>query len=453
VRLVSGLGKEDWLINKYVFCNTIGRLFLCQLLTFGIVNIIEFKGNGMEAFQKDIVKLIDVCRIDEHFLSIVSPMYEWRDWVTRAGASNQSLKLMDRLSEYYPDVFDQNWGTPNNHKVISPFDVARWLCQKANDVGSKSAFQLFLDFIKKTTIPLYVISLVEGVIPHETYYFDQDTYFCKFHGLPVGVHKRMNIHWANDCKNFPGEEPAYIVTKVYCDVLGLNGNRDFNRNAGKELFDIGQAHFLKSSFISLFTKEYGACIKKQWYIFEDTMPCSGFVDGSETLFLQVISPFYSEKLRLVEKDCFKSVFKKFNELPKASHDSIELALKRKTSAMNAIDIVDVAIDMGMCAESILTKSKSSEQLSLQVRLLGAKLSSSIYDERVSNYNYLKAFYNVRSSAVHNAKVDELYRVKGVGKVPPKEVLKKASEILSCCILTVIDIGGMDDLEKELILLQ
>ena len=122
--------------------------------------------------------------------------------------------------------------------------------------------------------------------------------------------------------------------------------------------------------------------------------------------------------------------------------------------MNAHDLVDRAVDLGMCAESILTQSESSEQLSLQVRLLGAKLSSDDYKEREENYNYLKAFYNIRSSAVHNAKVKDVVKVRNVGKeVPSRDVLDKASRILSSSILKVIDLGGLNDFEKELYMLK
>lgn len=121
--------------------------------------------------------------------------------------------------------------------------------------------------------------------------------------------------------------------------------------------------------------------------------------------------------------------------------------------MNVKDIVNAAIDFGMCAESILTKSQSSEQLSLQVRLLGARLSSDDYEERISHYNYLKAFYCIRSEAVHNAKTKGSYKVKGVGKPETERILNETSQILSSCILAIINLGGMDDIDKELFLLR
>lgn len=212
----------------------------------------------MEASHKDLIKLIDACRFDEHFKSLASPMFSWRDWVVNAGLSEQTTKLMDTLQESYSEVFEILWGTPDSQKAVSPFDLARWLCRKANDVGSQNALQLFLDFIENPTAPLYVISLVEGVLPDETYYFDKNTYLCKFEGLPEGVHERMNLCWYSESRDFHGVEPAYIVTKIESNVF----YKETESGKENQLFDISQSHFLKSYFLSLFTKKYAACIKR-----------------------------------------------------------------------------------------------------------------------------------------------------------------------------------------------
>lgn len=407
----------------------------------------------METCHKDLINLIDLSRFDEHFKSLASPMFAWRDWAIKEGLAEHSIKLMDILQEDYSEVFESNWGTPNSHISVSPFDLARWLCSKANNDGAKYSLQLFLDFIEKPTAPLYVISLVEGVIPDETYYFDKSTYLCTFEGLPEGVRERMNFCWRSESRDFHGEGPAYIVTRVECNVLNFSKYKGTESVTQNQLFEISHSHFLKSYFLSLFTKKFAACIKKEWCVFEESTPCSGFIDSNETSFLQVVRPFHSETLQLTDKLCLQILFEKFKGLPEASQDSIELALKRKTSAMNVNDAVDAAIDLGMCAESILTKSKSSEQLSLQVRLLGARLSSDVYEERLSHYNQLKAFYNIRSDAVHNAKIEDKYNVRGIGKIESERILNETSRILSLCVLEIIKLGGISDIDKELVLLR
>lgn len=408
----------------------------------------------MEAYQKDIISLIDECRKDEHFLKMVSPLVDWRSMVVKGGVAKKPLKLMDALLASYPNLVNRLWGTSTSRTTISPFDVAKWLCKKANDVDAKQAFKYFLNFADNQTVPLHLISLVEGAYPEQTYYFDENTRICGFEALPNGVKNRINRDWYDISRDYPGDRPAFIVTTVHQNVFDVHDYDDVVSDERRSLHDILESHTLKANFLSLFTKEYGACITGNRMLFDDTVPCSGFIDVNIISALQVLRPFYNDDLYFDDKDTLKNVFSKYNALNSKTKGAIELALKRKSSSMNSHDLVDKAVDLGMCAESILTKSESSEQLSLQVRLLGAKLSSDNYKEREVNYNYLKAFYNIRSSAVHNAKVKGVVPVRDVGKeVPSRDVLDKASHILSNCILKVIHLGGLNDFEKELYMLK
>ncbi|MBE0378323.1 HEPN domain-containing protein [Pseudoalteromonas prydzensis] len=408
----------------------------------------------MEAYQKDIVSLIDVCRKDEDFLKMVSPLIEWRSMVVSYGVAKKPLKLMDTLLARYPELLNRLWGTSTSSTTISPFDVAKWLCIKANDVGAQQAFQYFLDFTANHTAPLHLISLVEGVYPGQTYYFDNDTYICGFDALPVGVKYRMNADWYDISRDYPGARPAFIVTTVKQNVLNEHEDDDVDCDEGRALDEILNSHTLKTNFLSLFTKECGAVITRNRMLFDDTVPCSGFIDANILSTLQLLRPLHNEDVYFDEKDTLMKVFGHYSALNANTKGAVELALKRKTSSMNAHDLVDRAVDLGMCAESILTQSESTDQLSLQVRLLGAKLSSDGYKEREENYNYLKAFYKIRSSAVHNAKVRDVVKVRDVGtEVPSRDVLDKASHILSSCILKVIDLGGLNDFEKELYMLK
>lgn len=408
----------------------------------------------MEAYQKDIISLIDECRKDEHFLKMVSPLFEWRSMVVKGGVAKKPLKLMDTLLARYPELLNRLWGTSTSSTTISPYDVAKWLCLKANDVGAQQAFQYFLDFTANHTAPLHLISLVEGVYPGQTYYFDENTRICGFDALPDGVKNRINADWYDISRDYPGYRPAFIVTTVKQNVLNEHEDNNLVRDEGRALYDTLETHTLKANFLSLFTKKYGACITRNRMLFDDTVPCSGFIDVNIISALQVLRPLYTDDLYFDDSDTLKKAFSKYCALNTNSKGAIELALKRKTSSMNAHDLVDRAVDLGMCAESILTQSESTDQLSLQVRLLGAKLSSDDYKEREENYNYLKAFYNIRSSAVHNAKVKDVVKVRDVGKeVPSRDVLDKASHILSSCILKVIHLGGLNDFEKELYMLK
>ena len=44
-------------------------------------------------------------------------------------------------------------------------------------------------------------------------------------------------------------------------------------------------------------------------------------------------------------------------------------------------------------------------------------------------------------------------MRDIGKIEPKRILNETSKILSLCILEIIELGGISDLDKELILLR
>jgi len=83
--------------------------------------------------------------------------------------------------------------------------------------------------------------------------------------------------------------------------------------------------------------------------------------------------------------------------------------------------------------------------------LGSKLATDDPVLRAEYYHYLKAFYGIRSSAVHNGEVKNTYTVKYLGKEETHKIIMKTSEILSACLIKVIEQGGLDDEQKEKLL--
>ena len=147
----------------------------------------------------------------------------------------------------------------------------------------------------------------------------------------------------------------------------------------------------------------------------------------------------------------QDIYKKYNSLSKPIRNSIGVSLQRKSEALSRGSIIDAVIDLGICAESILTLQGSSEQSALQVMVLGSKLATDEPNLRAEYYHYLKAFYGIRSSAVHNGEVRNSYTVKYLGKVETDVIIMKISEILSACLIKVIEQGGLDDEQKEKLL--
>lgn len=77
-----------------------------------------------------------------------------------------------------------------------------------------------------------------------------------------------------------------------------------------------------------------------------------------------------------------------------------------------------------------------------------------YKECEKNYNYLKVFYSICLFVVYNVKVKDVVKVRDVGsKVFLLDVFEKMLFILFSCIFKVINLGGLNDFEKEFYMLK
>src|SRR5690606_38614860 len=99
-----------------------------------------------------------------------------------------------------------------------------------------------------------------------------------------------------------------------------------------------------------------------------------------------------------------------------------------------------------------TSPKTRDQLSLQIRVLGAKLASSDPEKRAEVFSKLKCIYGIRSEAVHNGSVEKSYKIKGMGDKSTSSILDEGISILGDCLKEIIKRGGLsqEDTEKLLI---
>jgi len=321
---------------------------------------------------------------------------------------------------------------------------------KACSVGAENSFGFFESLIEKPQVPLYVVSLVDRLEVTQTYHFDDNTYLCNFFGLPPSIQIQINRVWDQDRRACSAEAPVFIVTERTDNIFGDN---DLNMSSSSSVpYSLETLrHIDLNPFLSLFSNKTGSKIHRQFYLYGDEVPCSSLIG---VIYGAYSGESYSTRcgeLCVDSADHIRQVYEKYMSLSKPVQNTIKVSLRRKSKAMASPFSVDAAIDLGICAESVLTPKDSSEQLALQVRVLGSKLATDDPVLRAEYYHYLKAFYGIRSSAVHNGEVKNSYTVKYLGKVETHTIIMKTSEILSACLIKVIEQGGLDDEQKEKLL--
>jgi len=404
----------------------------------------------MDAFRKEIIELIDVCRSDRHFLLLSNSLRPWREYVIDFGVGEAPLQLMDILFKHYAEYFHKQWGSVRINTQVTPLELAQWLCVKASSVGAEKSFGFFESLIENPQVPLYVVSLVDRIEVKETLHFDDKTYLCNFLGLPPSIQFQANRMWDQDRRACSAEQPVFIVTELTDTILGDN---DLNMSSGSVApYSLETLrHIELNCFLSLFSNRTGSRVHRQCYVYGDDVPCSGVMNLFHGAYSFVNLSNWCGELSVDSADQIRQLYKKFMSLSKSVQNSLKVSLHRKSKALSSYVSVDAAIDLGICAESVLTPKDSSEQLALQVRVLGSKLATDDPVLRAEYYHYLKAFYGIRSSAVHNGEVKNTYTVKYLGKEETHKIIMKTSEILSACLIKVIEQGGLDDEQKEKLL--
>jgi len=98
-------------------------------------------------------------------------------------------------------------------------------------------------------------------------------------------------------------------------------------------------------------------------------------------------------------------------------------LERLNQAKRSIELVDLAIDLGIALESLFLQEKCTDvQLALTFRLRAAWfLSGNDRDLRRENFDLFGRLYKWRSKAIHEGTLDE--HVKGI-PIPIGEVLTR-----------------------------
>nr|WP_276515419.1 HEPN domain-containing protein [Pseudidiomarina sediminum] len=168
--------------------------------------------------------------------------------------------------------------------------------------------------------------------------------------------------------------------------------------------------------------------------------------------MEIRPPKVPENWDDVDLEQLPEIYKAYRQIPEKQRLPIDIALWRRSQAMNTWDDTNKAIDLGIALESVLTSPKTREQLSLHIRVLGSKLVSKDSNERSEIFLLLKCLYRIRSEAVHNGTVDKSYKIKNRGSVRTSEVLDEGIALLSRCIKEIIKRGGLtqDDFEALLI---
>lgn len=128
------------------------------------------------------------------------------------------------------------------------------------------------------------------------------------------------------------------------------------------------------------------------------------------------------------------------------HPHLSISVQRLSAALRRNVPTDKAIELGTALESAIAGDSSAEityRLSLRVaRLLGVEVT-----ERRKIRSTMKAFYNMRSAAVHTGKTSREYKVTGQPPMTSSSLAGAAQDYLVSCLRLFVNQGFIPDWDE------
>ncbi|WP_198781552.1 HEPN domain-containing protein [Shewanella putrefaciens] len=367
-------------------------------------------------------------------------------WAKKLGASVQSINFMELLARKHPSFCRKFIRFGYSSGEINPFLLAKWLMLRARVVGAEEAYKSVLLLESNDVVYGFNVSLIRGLDFTGSIDFIDGIKLVDYKNLPKTILKSLEVKMNLD--NGSLHPPYTFLIQPLCDNL-FDSNRPL---VDDSLHFYVDHELLVVNFLSLFSEHYAPTVDRRWCILNDDVPMSGICDNQYSYYLEIEPPKIHSDFKNVKIKEVELLFQKYMAMPHKLRLQIDISLSRRVKSMNTWNYVNKAIDLGIALESVLTAPRTSDQLSLQVRLLGSKLARTEFEQRRKVYSILKAVYTLRSLAVHNGEVTD-QKIKGEdGKKPAREILDLGLNILSDCLKEIINRNGLseDDIERLLI---
>jgi len=374
---------------------------------------------------------------------------DWRNYAKKYGASRNSIRLANLIEEEHPKLSSSTFRVGGSGVKINAMYLAKWLVLAASNFNAELAYSSLLELESSSDVNIYNLSLISGVDFKGKAELTDGIYFCDFGNLPQKIKGSVNnrlIELSSSNSSSANIHPPYtflcqaMTSKLLSDELSVSNL--------KTMKDYVNNEFLIANFLSLFASNHAPCVELRWCILEDTTPLSGIIDQQETQYIEVVKPKHYDSWNDIDAKQITHLFRKYLSMNEVLRLPLDISLARLCQAMNTWNNTNKAIDLGIALESVLTKPDTNGELTLQIKIIGSKLASNELEKRKEIASLLSTAYSIRSSAVHDGILKELYKVNGRGKLKPSIIMEETFPILRRCLVKIIEQSGLTKEDYE-----
>jgi len=301
------------------------------------------------------------------------------------------------------------------------------------------------------SIALGIKNGAEKGIKKISQYLESDTITAYELMLLPAVHLQTEFKFSNGVKLiFPNSIPhKFIADKLkneyaygYAPSLRINsalilkgtqskflGKRDDNHNFEKDKIDLNPLYDALYCLSLCRPIESGIQPYAISLISNEELPFWRSNDRWRFLPYKKPPSFHSE-ISNQEFENADKLLKLIRKLPTSLKNKLTISLDKLNDFGSGLEMVDRAINLRICLESIFLNDGNKEQLRFTLALRGSLYLGESYERRKEIFQTLKKAYDITSTAVHE----------GIFKVENEPILNQAAEIAKEAIIKIIENG-------------
>ncbi len=318
-------------------------------------------------------------------------------WKATAEAIN-SLELLSKITEY--QIFNNHLQyLGNSGSNITLEQLLNWLIERARIVGAKQAIQELDNYVSASEIEVDLIQLVVGVLAECEWTFTNGVKFTSPHNL-------CDTNLARDLvsEHYEYTTPYPKVTSVFIENYRHPKIHRKNTDVSNDEFKSINIPFDEINITTLCLSlarhpNYGIHSVATTTIAHDSMP---IVKGGRSW---GVTPFKHPPLGPaileIEFRNADEILKKYNALDSVFKTKLLIPLKKLNDYGSGENLVERAIDLRTCLESMFLDDNIKEQISFRLALRASIFLGSSLEERKEIFSIMKKAYSACSSAVHN----------------------------------------------------
>ncbi len=332
--------------------------------------------------------------------------------------------------------------TPNSSSSFHLKHVANWCLAQARHRAPSDVIAQLNEFVYRNELRLDEIIALWGLTPERPLDLGDNVTLRSLADLPASQIKDLltgvpeTLHTGSTA--FPKRpRPTAVLTSsrtMRPVFLPPGPQKDTPTNTGV-LQDIASCLCLVA--------DASVCEIAGWFQCDVSTPVVGGVRGwggrtVEREFHRMIPP------RPIDESRARTVVSEFLGLDRQVRDRLMLPLRRLNVAMRRDDPTDVALELGIALEALLTgKEPYDAPIAYRVRQRGAVLLAGTAVERRKHFEILKALYVLRSRAAHGETLSDRERVKGLG-VTTRDLLHQGTKLCAEILRRLIQRGSLPD---------